>query len=100
MPSERPRCADRINTSVDVHGLPRIGPNKMSASFESNQAYDGCGRPIVRTDIEYEFNLGANRPTSFTSAVPGPGRPSCSAADSWNCTDLLEPFRSLTASRR
>jgi hypothetical protein len=76
MPSVQAVITDRISTKLDVGDLPRIGPEKMWAGFGSNDACDGCGQRILKTDIEYKFNLGDKR-TCRISAVPDSGRPSC-----------------------
>jgi hypothetical protein len=71
MPSVQTVIADRISTKLDIGDLPRIGPKKMWASFGNNNSCDGCGKPILKTDIEYEFNLGDKQTCRFHISCAG-----------------------------
>jgi hypothetical protein len=57
--------AARISAKFDLGDLPRISPKKMWASFGNNAICDGCGNPILKADIEYEFNLGDKQTCRF-----------------------------------
>ena len=71
MPSIQAVIAERISTKFDTGDLPRIGPRRMWASFGDNNACDGCGRAILKTDIEYEFNLGDKQTCRFHISCAG-----------------------------
>ena len=71
MPNVRPAIAARIKARLDGGDLPRIGPKKMWASFGNNVICDGCGNPILTTDIEYEFNLADKQTCRFHIGCAG-----------------------------
>jgi hypothetical protein len=71
MPDLKTSIADRIRAKLDAGDLPRLGPKKMWGGFGKNNACDGCGNPILTTDIEYEFNLGDKRTCRFHISCAG-----------------------------
>ncbi len=47
--------AQRIRDRLDAGALLRIGPKKMWGGFGKRNTCDGCGVPILSTQIEYEY---------------------------------------------
>ena len=54
MPDEKISISQRIRDRLDAGALPRIGPKKMSSGFGKRHTCDGCGKPILTTQVEYK----------------------------------------------
>jgi hypothetical protein len=56
MPDEKISIAQRIRDRLDAGALMlRIGPKKMWSGFGKRHTCDGCGKPILPTQVECEF---------------------------------------------
>jgi hypothetical protein len=55
MPEEKISIAQRIRDRLDAGALVRIGPKKMWGGFGRRNICDGCGEPILTTQVEYEY---------------------------------------------
>jgi hypothetical protein len=49
------QIAQRIRDRLDAGALVRMGPMKMWGGLGKRDACDGCGEPILATEVEYEF---------------------------------------------
>jgi hypothetical protein len=49
------QIAQRIRDRLDAGALVRMGPKKMWGGHGKRDACDGCGEPILATEVEYEF---------------------------------------------
>ena len=55
MADEKISVAQRIRDRLDAGALLRIGPKKMWGGFGRRNTCDGCGEPILTTQVEYEY---------------------------------------------
>jgi CheY-like chemotaxis protein len=71
MPDEKISVAQRIRDRLDAGALLRIGPKKMWCGRGKSNTCDGCGEPILTTEVEYELKVDDSVSYRFHMACAG-----------------------------
>jgi hypothetical protein len=68
---EKISIARRICDRLDAGALVRIGPKKMWGGYGKRNTCDGCGEPILATEVEYEYKVDDDVSYRFHIACAG-----------------------------